>query len=207
MLVLHWYLYFAYLSGLFGYIDWRIVLPSTTRDMASFDRGPTVHWIYTRWILWMDVLHYLLTVLRYYSPCSFFQPCSTSCFESSIQYLFIVSWILLQKVTSRKVIFVLRFAFSADHILELVIEIAAWFPARNFFNSFREDHEMMHSHDLQKLEGVLSPSHLEVNYYPNYILLVSLACLKFKCNDSSLIVCDRDRRWNSHILWGKAKLT
>eukprot|EP00258_Populus_trichocarpa_P029426 XP_024445445.1 transcription initiation factor TFIID subunit 5 isoform X1 [Populus trichocarpa] len=33
--------------------------------------------------------------------------------------------------------------------------------ARNFFNSFREDHEMMHSRDLQKLEGVLSPSHLE----------------------------------------------
>ncbi|KAF7817300.1 transcription initiation factor TFIID subunit 5 [Senna tora] len=33
--------------------------------------------------------------------------------------------------------------------------------ARNFFNSFREDHEMMHLRDLQKLEGVLSPSHLE----------------------------------------------
>ncbi|KAK4600620.1 hypothetical protein RGQ29_010320 [Quercus rubra] len=33
--------------------------------------------------------------------------------------------------------------------------------ARTFFNSFREDHEMMHSRDLQKLEGVLSPSHLE----------------------------------------------
>ncbi|KAJ6673918.1 hypothetical protein OIU85_012883 [Salix viminalis] len=32
---------------------------------------------------------------------------------------------------------------------------------RSFFNSFREDHEMMHSQDLQKLEGVLSPSHLE----------------------------------------------
>ncbi|XP_057959727.1 transcription initiation factor TFIID subunit 5 [Malania oleifera] len=32
--------------------------------------------------------------------------------------------------------------------------------ARTFFNSFREDHEM-HSRDLQKLEGVLSPSHLE----------------------------------------------
>uniref|UniRef100_A0A6N2KFD3 TFIID subunit TAF5 NTD2 domain-containing protein n=1 Tax=Salix viminalis TaxID=40686 RepID=A0A6N2KFD3_SALVM len=34
---------------------------------------------------------------------------------------------------------------------------------RSFFNSFREDHEMMHSQDLQKLEGVLSPSHLEKN--------------------------------------------
>ncbi|KAJ7966256.1 transcription initiation factor TFIID subunit 5 [Quillaja saponaria] len=33
--------------------------------------------------------------------------------------------------------------------------------ARNFFNTFREDHEMMHLRDLQKLEGVLSPSHLE----------------------------------------------
>ncbi|KAL5558220.1 hypothetical protein UlMin_034431 [Ulmus minor] len=33
--------------------------------------------------------------------------------------------------------------------------------ARAFFNNFREDHEMMHSRDLQKLEGVLSPSHLE----------------------------------------------
>ncbi|BAT78098.1 hypothetical protein LR48_Vigan04g224800 [Vigna angularis] len=33
--------------------------------------------------------------------------------------------------------------------------------ARNFFNTFREDHEMMHLRDLQKLEGVLSPTHLE----------------------------------------------
>ncbi|CDP05651.1 unnamed protein product [Coffea canephora] len=33
--------------------------------------------------------------------------------------------------------------------------------ARTLFNSFREDHEMMHARDLQKLEGVLSPSHLE----------------------------------------------
>lgn len=33
--------------------------------------------------------------------------------------------------------------------------------ARAFFNKFREDHEMMHLRDLQKLEGVLSPSHLE----------------------------------------------
>ncbi|KAK7290770.1 hypothetical protein RIF29_05448 [Crotalaria pallida] len=33
--------------------------------------------------------------------------------------------------------------------------------ARNFFNAFREDHEMMHSRDLRKLEGVLSPTHLE----------------------------------------------
>ncbi|XP_027355816.1 transcription initiation factor TFIID subunit 5 isoform X2 [Abrus precatorius] len=33
--------------------------------------------------------------------------------------------------------------------------------ARNFFTTFREDHEMMHLRDLQKLEGVLSPTHLE----------------------------------------------
>jgi transcription initiation factor TFIID subunit 5 len=33
--------------------------------------------------------------------------------------------------------------------------------ARAFFNSFRKDHEMVHLRDLQKLEGVLSPSHLE----------------------------------------------
>lgn len=33
--------------------------------------------------------------------------------------------------------------------------------ARTFFNSFREDHELLHLRDLQKLEGVLSPSHLE----------------------------------------------
>ncbi|RVW65265.1 Transcription initiation factor TFIID subunit 5 [Vitis vinifera] len=30
-----------------------------------------------------------------------------------------------------------------------------------YSRSFREDHEMMHLRDLQKLEGVLSPSHLE----------------------------------------------
>ncbi|XP_027941717.1 transcription initiation factor TFIID subunit 5-like isoform X2 [Vigna unguiculata] len=33
--------------------------------------------------------------------------------------------------------------------------------AWNFFNTFREDHEMLHSRDLQKLELVLSPTHLE----------------------------------------------
>ncbi|XP_073122677.1 transcription initiation factor TFIID subunit 5 isoform X1 [Henckelia pumila] len=33
--------------------------------------------------------------------------------------------------------------------------------ARVFFNSFRGDHEIIHARDLQKLEGVLSPSHLE----------------------------------------------
>ncbi|KAF6171286.1 hypothetical protein GIB67_036954 [Kingdonia uniflora] len=35
------------------------------------------------------------------------------------------------------------------------------FPARAFFNNFREDHELMHLRDLQKLEGIISPSHLE----------------------------------------------
>ncbi|KAM7255708.1 hypothetical protein ACFE04_008606 [Oxalis oulophora] len=33
--------------------------------------------------------------------------------------------------------------------------------ARNFFNTFREDHEMMHLRDLQRLEGVSTPAHLE----------------------------------------------
>lgn len=33
--------------------------------------------------------------------------------------------------------------------------------ARSFFQSFREDHEALYLHDLQKLEGVLSPQHLE----------------------------------------------
>ncbi|CAL5204960.1 unnamed protein product [Lathyrus oleraceus] len=33
--------------------------------------------------------------------------------------------------------------------------------ARNFFNTFREDHELMHLRDIQKLEGVLSPTHLK----------------------------------------------
>lgn len=33
--------------------------------------------------------------------------------------------------------------------------------ARTFFNTFREDHETLHLRDLRKLEGVLSPSHLE----------------------------------------------
>ncbi|GAV59947.1 WD40 domain-containing protein/TFIID_90kDa domain-containing protein [Cephalotus follicularis] len=33
--------------------------------------------------------------------------------------------------------------------------------ARKFFNTFREDHEMMHLRDLQRLEGVLSPAHIE----------------------------------------------
>uniref|UniRef100_M4DVE1 Transcription initiation factor TFIID subunit 5 n=1 Tax=Brassica campestris TaxID=3711 RepID=M4DVE1_BRACM len=33
--------------------------------------------------------------------------------------------------------------------------------ARSFFNSFRKDHEMVHLRDLQKLGGVLAPSHLQ----------------------------------------------
>ncbi|GAB2296017.1 Transcription initiation factor TFIID subunit 5 [Dionaea muscipula] len=37
--------------------------------------------------------------------------------------------------------------------------------ARTFFNTFREDHETLYLRDLQKLEGVLSPSHLEEMEY------------------------------------------
>lgn len=44
-------------------------------------------------------------------------------------------------------------------------------PARAFFNSFRKDHEMIHLRDLQKLEGVLVPSHLEV-FKANLIMLI-----------------------------------
>lgn len=31
-----------------------------------------------------------------------------------------------------------------------------------FFQTFRDDHEALHMRDLQKLEGVLAPQHLEV---------------------------------------------
>ncbi|KAI6680339.1 hypothetical protein NL676_034220 [Syzygium grande] len=41
--------------------------------------------------------------------------------------------------------------------------------ARTFFNSFRDDHVMMHSADLLKLEGVLSPSHLEEMEFAHYL--------------------------------------
>lgn len=41
--------------------------------------------------------------------------------------------------------------------------------ARTFFNSFREDHTMMHAADLLKLEGVLSPSHLEEMEFAHYL--------------------------------------
>ncbi|GMQ02873.1 hypothetical protein CsSME_00048911 [Camellia sinensis var. sinensis] len=44
---------------------------------------------------------------------------------------------------------------AKGHIQEVMIQ------TRNFFNSFREDHETMHLRDLQKLEGVLSLCHLE----------------------------------------------
>ncbi|KAI4376201.1 hypothetical protein MLD38_013989 [Melastoma candidum] len=40
---------------------------------------------------------------------------------------------------------------------------------RSFFNSFRDDHSMMHSGDLLKLEGVLSPSHLEEMEFAHYL--------------------------------------
>lgn len=57
--------------------------------------------------------------------------------------------------------------------------ITVMFTARTFFNNFREDHEMLHLRDLQKLEGVLSPSHLEVTCSPDssYALLERLALL------------------------------
>lgn len=62
-----------------------------------------------------------------------------------------------------------NFAFSWRKCFD---ENMPWISARAFFNSFREDHEMIHSRDLQKLEGVLSPSHLEVNYDPTASYIV-----------------------------------
>ncbi|KAK4754451.1 hypothetical protein SAY87_002555 [Trapa incisa] len=41
--------------------------------------------------------------------------------------------------------------------------------ARAFFNSFRDDHVMMHGGDLMKLESVLSPSHLEEMEFAHYL--------------------------------------
>uniref|UniRef100_A0A453T4Z6 TFIID subunit TAF5 NTD2 domain-containing protein n=1 Tax=Aegilops tauschii subsp. strangulata TaxID=200361 RepID=A0A453T4Z6_AEGTS len=41
------------------------------------------------------------------------------------------------------------------------IQFSGPIQARAFFLKFREDHELMHSRDLQKLEGTLSPLHLE----------------------------------------------
>ncbi|PKI72326.1 hypothetical protein CRG98_007306, partial [Punica granatum] len=41
--------------------------------------------------------------------------------------------------------------------------------ARTFFSSFRDDHVMMHAGDLMKLEGVLSPSHLEEMEFAHYL--------------------------------------
>jgi hypothetical protein len=46
------------------------------------------------------------------------------------------------------------------------------FSARNFFNTFREDHEMMHLRDIQKLEGVLSPTHLKVCFCVKYYIIL-----------------------------------
>ncbi|KAJ7958501.1 Transcription initiation factor TFIID subunit 5 [Quillaja saponaria] len=66
-----------------------------------------------------------------------------NCSVCFIQYLSIVSWIWWQKGIFKKLIS----------------------SARNFFSSFHEDHEMMHLRDLQKLEGVLSPSHLEEMHF------------------------------------------
>lgn len=130
--------------------------------------------------------------------------CSMSCFEFSILYLFIVSWILLQKVISKKVMFSLfldNFSFSCIKCFD---ENTPWISARAFFNSFREDHEMIHSRDLQKLEGVLSPSHLEVNLLgPLYYDFCHVQCFDAILITYFLFLC---RRWNLHILWDKAKL-
>lgn len=61
--------------------------------------------------------------------------------------------------------------------MTLVLEIFAltfgcWccqFAARNCFSTFHEDHEMLHTRDLQKL-GVLTPERLKVYPSPLYCL-------------------------------------
>lgn len=71
--------------------------------------------------------------------------------------------ILAANVLEEHTSLLLLLAFLANNML--------FSSARAFFNKFREDHEMMHLRDLQKLEGVLSPSHLEVTCllrYANY---------------------------------------
>lgn len=78
--------------------------------------------------------------------------------------LFIVSWNLSLEVIFKKVYFisyVLVVSVSLGENYNTVLLL----PARAFFDSYREDHEMMHLRDLQKLEGVLSPSHLKVHHY------------------------------------------
>jgi transcription initiation factor TFIID subunit 5 len=47
------------------------------------------------------------------------------------------------------------------NLFRVFLSLILYPAARSFFHTFREDHEVMHSRDLQKLEGVLSPSHLE----------------------------------------------
>lgn len=56
--------------------------------------------------------------------------------------------------------------------------------ARTFFNTFREDHEMLHLRDLQKLEGVLTPSHLEVIYLILHITLNTIKSLPYKISQA-----------------------
>lgn len=69
------------------------------------------------------------------------------------------------------------------------------FSARNFFNTFREDHEMMHLRDLQKLEGVLSPTHLEVGCCLKFFIcftfveVVGLLGMSVKCLYNNVLSC------------------
>lgn len=61
----------------------------------------------------------------------------------------------------------------SDNSFDNFVSQTYWFlfAARTFFNAFREDHELMHSRDVQKLEGVLSQSHLEVKLTFHYIFI------------------------------------
>jgi hypothetical protein len=69
----------------------------------------------------------------------------------------------MQEGTSSRWIKLDRFTlFLLFTLVDSKIFFILYPPARSFFHTFREDHEVMHSWDLQKLEGALSPSHLEV---------------------------------------------
>ncbi|KAG5244443.1 transcription initiation factor TFIID [Salix suchowensis] len=72
--------------------------------------------------------------------------------------------------------------------------------ARNFFNSFHEDHKMMHSRDLQKLEGVLSPSHLEEMEFA-HTLRQSKVNIKI-CQYSDELIMQYLRKSKSSIILG-----
>ncbi|KAF8389202.1 hypothetical protein HHK36_025895 [Tetracentron sinense] len=74
--------------------------------------------------------------------------------------------------------------------------------ARTFFNSFREDHELMHLRDLQKLEGILSPSHLEEMEFAHSLRLSKVNIKICQCPTYSALI-DTDRKLHIHFSPGQ----